>query len=108
MANQITDNRTLVHAAAELAQEIPDLQVRLIGRGSDRLIRELNDYAHSRNLTGLLDFHGFAHREQLPELLSACHAFAAPSTYLAVTVDVPSRGGIDQASGPPSPGSSTG
>ena len=81
---KIVDNkgvRELVASACQLAQEIPDLCLQLIGRGPEKVVKELRQYAKARNLNNLIDLPGFVSREDLPDFLSRAHVFAAPSIY---------------------------
>jgi glycosyltransferase involved in cell wall biosynthesis len=69
----------LVDAACRLAAEIPDLRVRLIGRGEPELIEQLR--ARAAPLPDLLEFPGYIANEELATELSRAHVFAAPSVY---------------------------
>lgn len=71
----------LVDAAMELAAELPDLQVRLLGRADENVARELRRRASSTGRGELLDFAGFIPRQKLPEQLSTSHVFAAPAPH---------------------------
>ena len=73
--------RQLVEAAIELAAEFPDLHLRLLGRGSDRMNQELQALVKARGVPGLLELAGFVPREELPAQLGGAHVFAAPSVY---------------------------
>jgi glycosyltransferase involved in cell wall biosynthesis len=75
--------RDLVEAVSRLAGEIPDIQLRLIGRGSEEVVAELQHVAESHSAGGVLDFAGFLPREELPRQLSRAHVFASPSEYEA-------------------------
>jgi glycosyltransferase involved in cell wall biosynthesis len=71
----------LVEAACELRREIPDLRLRLIGRGNADLIESLKEMAYAADAPQLIDFVGFVPHDQLPDHLSRAHVFAAPSQY---------------------------
>lgn len=71
----------LVEAACRVAEEFPDLQLRLIGRGEEPIVRQLQDIARAAGRSELLDLPGFVKREKLPLELSRAHVFAAPSQY---------------------------
>lgn len=73
--------RTLLDAACRLAGEIPDLRLRLVGRGNPRLVDALTETARRRGHPELLEFAGFVPRDALPEALARAHVFAAPSAY---------------------------
>lgn len=73
--------RQLVEAACELVTEFPGLQLRLLGRGNDRMNQELQALAQARGGPGLLELAGFVPREALPGQLGRAHVFAAPSVY---------------------------
>ncbi len=72
---------TLVDAAVVLADEIPDLRVRLIGRVENKVRAELERRAAAPRFAGLLEFAGPAPRTELPRALCRAHVFAAPSRY---------------------------
>jgi glycosyltransferase involved in cell wall biosynthesis len=71
----------LLDACCSLAHEIPDLQVRMLGRGEPGPIDELRARSSSNGSAGLLDLAGFVARDELPDHLSRAHVFAAPSVY---------------------------
>jgi glycosyltransferase involved in cell wall biosynthesis len=72
---------TLVAAAARLAQELPELQLRLIGRAEPGMLARLRAEATRAGAPDLLDWLGFVEHRQLPEHLCRAHVFAAPSLY---------------------------
>ena len=69
----------LVEAACRLAKEFPALQLRLLGKGEEKVVTELRTIAAGN--PGLLEFAGFIDRSALPEELSKADVFAAPSEY---------------------------
>jgi 1,4-alpha-glucan branching enzyme len=69
----------LVEAAARIADQFPGLQLRLIGRAEEKILKELRELTQNR--PGLLDLPGFVDRTCLPERFSQAHVFAAPSEY---------------------------
>ena len=69
----------LAEAACKLAPEFPGLHLRLLGRGDQKIIGELQ--AITRELPDLLDLPGFVDRAELRDHLSRAHIFAAPSQY---------------------------
>jgi glycosyltransferase involved in cell wall biosynthesis len=69
----------LVEAAVRIAGQFPGLQLRLLGRGEEKIMRELRSLA--RGSPDLLDLPGFVDRAHLPEHFSQAHVFAAPSEY---------------------------
>jgi len=69
----------LVEAGVRIAEHFPGLQLRLIGRGEEKIVSELRSLAQAS--PGLLDLPGFVERTQLPEHFSQAHVFAAPSEY---------------------------
>jgi glycosyltransferase involved in cell wall biosynthesis len=69
----------LVQAAVRIAGSFPGLQLRLLGRGEEPILRELRSLA--KGSPGLLDLPGFVERAQLPQHFSRAHVFAAPSEY---------------------------
>ena len=69
----------LVKAAVRLVREFPALQLRLLGRGEEKIVVELRGLA--RKCSGLLELPGFVDRAELPEHFSRAHVFAAPSEY---------------------------
>ncbi len=71
----------LVDAASYLVREFPDLRLRMIGKGEDVLINQLQEKAGKLGAHNLLDFPGFIKKDALPEELSRAHVFASPSYY---------------------------
>jgi len=71
----------LLDAAIVLAREFDGLQLRLLGRGEEPLIKELHERAKSSGFADLLQMAGYVARQKLPIHLSQAHAFAGPSTY---------------------------
>jgi glycosyltransferase involved in cell wall biosynthesis len=71
----------LVQAAGQLVGEFPDLQLRLLGRGDDQVVREIKAMASKGGPPDLVDLAGFVDRSELPHHLSRAHIFAAPSLY---------------------------
>jgi glycogen(starch) synthase len=69
----------LVEAAVRLTGSFPGLQLRLLGRGEEQVLKELRGLA--RHNPDLLDLPGFVERAQLPDQFSRAHIFAAPSEY---------------------------
>jgi len=53
--------------------------VRLLGRGEERLLKELRHCTIRQGLPELLDCPGFVQRRDLPEQLSRAHVYAGPS-----------------------------
>jgi glycosyltransferase involved in cell wall biosynthesis len=71
----------LVDAALEVASEIRDLRLILLGRGNPDLISELGRKAELSGHPELLHVVGYVKQSELPEHLSRAHVFAAPSQY---------------------------
>jgi glycosyltransferase involved in cell wall biosynthesis len=71
----------LVDAVIALATDVSGLRVRMIGRGETEFIKLLQEKALNSGFPDLLEFPGFATREELPMHLSRAHVFAAPSLY---------------------------
>jgi glycosyltransferase involved in cell wall biosynthesis len=71
----------LLEACCALAREIPELQLRMLGRGEAGSIEELRERTASNGSAELLDLAGFVARDELPDHLSRAHVFAAPSVY---------------------------
>jgi glycosyltransferase involved in cell wall biosynthesis len=71
----------LVEASGGLAKEFPGLQLRLLGRGDQKVLDELRAIARSAGTEDMLDMPGFVDRTELPEHFSRAHIFAAPSEY---------------------------
>jgi len=71
----------LLDAAIVLAREFDGLQLRLLGRGEEPLIKELHERAKSSGVADLLEMAGYVARQKLPIHLSQAHVFAGPSTY---------------------------
>jgi glycosyltransferase involved in cell wall biosynthesis len=71
----------LVEAACIIAKDVPDLHLRILGKGDPALIKRLKQIAIDAGLPDLLDFPGQVKREDLPLQLSTAHFFAGPSIY---------------------------
>jgi len=71
----------LFEACCLLARELPNLQLRLLGRDKDHLVDNFRARSIDLGLPDLLDFPGFVGREQLPSYLNRAHVFAAPSRF---------------------------
>ena len=71
----------LVEAACEVAATVPDLRVRMLGRGDAAFVGGLQQKASQRGFPRLLDFPGFVDRAELPAHLSDAHVFVLPSLY---------------------------
>jgi glycosyltransferase involved in cell wall biosynthesis len=71
----------LTAAVCRLSREMPDVQLRLVGRGDARTLEGLRARAAGCGLPDLLEFVGFVPREQLARELVRAHVFAAPSRY---------------------------
>ena len=71
----------LVEAAINLVGEFPDLRLRIIGSGDEKLIAKLKGKAQEAGAENLLEFAGYIHKESLPGELSRAHVFAMPSYY---------------------------
>jgi glycosyltransferase involved in cell wall biosynthesis len=83
-AGRISPNKgadLLVDAVCRLSREHPDVQLRLLGKGSDEFVDQLRAKAAQHGMPNLLDLPGFIAREELPAHLSRAHVFAAPSKY---------------------------
>jgi len=83
-AGKITASKgvdSLLDAACLLVPRYPDLSLRLLGRGDDRFVEQLQSIARNQGCPDLLDIAGFVHRQDLPRELSRGHVFAAPSIY---------------------------
>jgi glycosyltransferase involved in cell wall biosynthesis len=72
---------SLVEAAIKLASGIPELKLRMFGRGNADLISEITAKALAAGLPELLDLPGQVTQTDLPVELSKAHVFAAPSLY---------------------------
>ena len=71
----------LVEASIEVVKKFPDLKLRIIGTGEQKLISNLESKATDSGAGNLLEFAGYIHKEDLPEELSKAHVFALPSYY---------------------------
>jgi glycosyltransferase involved in cell wall biosynthesis len=70
---------TLFEASCALAKEIPGLRLRLIGKSSSNLPRELERLARQRGFAELLEFGGYIGRDELPMEFARADVMAAPS-----------------------------
>jgi glycosyltransferase involved in cell wall biosynthesis len=73
--------KLLVESAIVLAKEIPELHLRIIGKGDTTFIAELRDLCIQSGVPDLLDIVGHVNRNDLPVHLSHAHFFAGPSKY---------------------------
>jgi glycosyltransferase involved in cell wall biosynthesis len=71
----------LVAAAIELARELPDLHLRLLGRAEESIVQELTRRAAAAGRPGLLELAGFVAHDQLPAEYNRAHVFAAPAPH---------------------------
>jgi glycosyltransferase involved in cell wall biosynthesis len=71
----------LVDAGCRLAKTFPDLKIQLLGRGNQKVVRELFEKATAAGHPNMIELPGYISRERLPEFLSRAHVFAAPSDY---------------------------
>jgi glycosyltransferase involved in cell wall biosynthesis len=71
----------LVDTALSLAEEWPDLRLRLIGRGDENLRRSLEARALAGGRRDLLEMPGPMSRDDLPAEFAKADLFAAPSEY---------------------------
>ena len=72
---------TLIAAACEVARDVPDLQVRLVGRADPAFALALQRSAARAQLPELIEFTGHVERTELPRQLGAAHVYAAPSRF---------------------------
>ncbi len=71
----------LVDAAINLIADFPDLKLRIIGTGEEKLVSKLKKKANDAGAGNLLDFAGYKQKEELSVELSKAHIFAMPSHY---------------------------
>ena len=71
----------LVDACLQVARTIPNLRLRLIGRGEDRFVKEMRRLCEAAGFPDLLELPGFVGRDDLPSILASAHVFVLPSTY---------------------------
>lgn len=71
----------LVEAACEIADDFPDLRLRMLGKGEESVIESIRRKAAAKGFESLLDMGGQVERKELAEQLSRAHVFAAPSFY---------------------------
>jgi glycosyltransferase involved in cell wall biosynthesis len=71
----------LLEAALEVVREIPDLRLRLLGRGQPHEIDALRRRAAECGREKMLDLAGFVPHAEIPREFSRAHVFAAPSLY---------------------------
>ena len=71
----------LAQAARNLLGEFPQLQVWMVGRGESPVIERVQTIGDGALSPDFLQLRGFIRREELPEILSRAHIFAAPSIY---------------------------
>lgn len=71
----------LLEAAIALSSVYPDLHLRMLGRGEERVITRLHNRAREAGCPNLLELPGFVSRDELPSNLAQAHVFAVPSRY---------------------------
>jgi dTDP-4-amino-4,6-dideoxygalactose transaminase len=71
----------LVEATCRVAQDYPDVQLRIIGEGDPDFVQELRAQAAARDRPDLLEFTGFVRSSELPAHLNRAHILAGPSVY---------------------------
>lgn len=71
----------LVDASIRLAKKFPNLSLRILGKGDERLMGESRKRAAAAGFPELIDFMGYVSREELPTHLSRAHVFAGPSLF---------------------------
>ena len=71
----------LAEAASDLLSEFPDLQLWMLGGGESAVIDRLQGIGRQASRNDFLQLRGFVSRENLPDILSRAHVFAAPSVY---------------------------
>jgi glycosyltransferase involved in cell wall biosynthesis len=71
----------LLEAAAQVAPDVADLRVRLLGRGEPAVASELRQRAAALGRPQLLDLAGYVGQADLPAELARAHVFAMPSVY---------------------------
>lgn len=71
----------LTEASCRLADDIPGLKLKLIGRCEEKIVAEMRAMAERSGHPDLLDIVGYVPREKLADQLSRAHVFAAPSEY---------------------------
>lgn len=71
----------LVDAACTLVHRIPNLRLRLLGRGNPVFAKKLAHRVNEAGCPELLELAGYVDHAQLPNHLSRAHVFAAPSEY---------------------------
>jgi glycosyltransferase involved in cell wall biosynthesis len=65
----------------ELAAELPDLRVRLLGRADESIALELRRRAVAAGRPGLLEIVGFVPHEKLPAQLGRAHVLVSPAPH---------------------------
>jgi glycosyltransferase involved in cell wall biosynthesis len=71
----------LVDAACQLAKRIPNLRLRLLGRGNPELAKKLAKRVNQTGCPEVLELVGYVDHAQLANHISRAHVFAAPSEY---------------------------
>jgi glycosyltransferase involved in cell wall biosynthesis len=71
----------LVDAGCRLGKSFPDLQILLLGRRNQKIVRELTEKVAAAGYPNMIALPGQIGQEQLPDFLSRAHVFAAPSDY---------------------------
>jgi glycosyltransferase involved in cell wall biosynthesis len=83
-AGKVTWNKgvvPLLEAAMQIAPSLPNLRLRMLGRGEKQVIADLHARAAAKGYPDLLELPGFVDRNTLPMEFSRADVFAAPSRY---------------------------
>jgi len=83
-AGRIVKNKgveELINATINLANEFPDLQLLVIGRGEENYVKQIKTKLTKSGKHNLVYFSSFIEKKDLPAEFSKAHIFAAPSYY---------------------------
>ena len=81
---QIAANKgveVLLDACLAISSKIPNLRLRMLGRGEGPLVERLRKRAADAGKAELVELPGFVSREELPAEYARAHVLAAPSVY---------------------------
>jgi len=72
---------TLIDAVIRIRQQLPEIKVRAIGKGSEDYVRQLKTWIAAEGAEDNFEFVGYVPYSSLPDHYAWCDAFVGPSTY---------------------------
>src|SRR5260370_30214527 len=73
--------QTVLEAVLRLRSKYPNIRLQILGKCDDALAEELQARAYAEGAAENVEFHGFVHRERLPQFYQAAEVFCSPAHY---------------------------